>query len=286
MIELQVPDAFQLQSASQWFSTWSRVVNEPELSLSFVKRDPTREETVQDNPALVVLLAASLASRYSKGLKTEIAKGGKDFVLGVVAMHLLGRGTGSAIEVNEDNKYFQLLRAIIDLRAARDLAERAGDIIEHEMPTPSPSIVRMARFVFEELGANVVDHSGRATTGFGFVHVDAIKRRLAIAFADCGVGFFASLQRNPEFRGRIADDGEAIRLALEPGVSGSADARRNMGLGLKELTRFADALHGDMYIASGSSMLIRKTVGGDRVNACIAIAPWQGAWICLDAPLP
>lgn len=59
-----------------------------------------------------------------------------------------------------------------------------------------------------------------------------------------------------------------------------------MGIGLKLLVDFSDLLAGDLYLVSGDALLIRKTVAGQRANVIKPIAPWQGAWICLDAPLP
>lgn len=80
----------------------------------------------------------------------------------------------------------------------------------------------MARFVVQELAANVVQHSGRPETGFGLVQADLASSRLEIAFADAGVGFRESLSRNPELDGRIEDDAQALQIALAPRITGSA----------------------------------------------------------------
>jgi hypothetical protein len=163
------------------------------------------------------------------------------------------------------------------MRASERLVERA--------PTLSPSIVRMTRFVFEELGANVVQHSRRPDTGFGFAEARPELSRLQIAFANRGVGFRTSLSANPELQGRLDDDGMAIQLAVTPRISGSSDPRSNMGLGLKMLVDFSDALGADLYIASGEALLRRRTLGGEREDVVTTIPRWQGSWICLDAPL-
>jgi hypothetical protein len=143
----------------------------------------------------------------------------------------------------------------------------------------------MARFVFEELGANVVQHSDAPRTGFGWVDVDETVGRLELSFADAGVGFLASLQRNPELAGRVHDDAEALQLALTARVSGTGAGRSNMGWGLKALVDFSDLLDGDLYVASGAAMLVRRTIGGQRANTLRAIPTWRGTWICLDAAL-
>jgi hypothetical protein len=177
----------------------------------------------------------------------------------------------------------ELLPPIGDLRTARDLADKVADALMEAAPFLSPSIVRLARFVFEELGANVVQHSGLPETGRGFASVDPSSRELELAFADAGVGFRASLQRNPEMAGRIADDAEALQLALSPRVTGTSAPRTNLGIGLKALTDFSDLLGGDMWLASGAALLHRKTTAGQRTNTVSSIPPWQGSWICLEA---
>ncbi|MBI3846093.1 MAG: hypothetical protein HY292_15780 [Planctomycetes bacterium] len=99
------------------------------------------------------------------------------------------------------------------------------------------------------------------------------------------MGFLTSLQRNHEFAGRIADDAEALQLAVEQGVTGT-EGKRNMGIGLSLLRTFADQLGGDLWIASGGALLHRRTVSGtQRASTISSITPWQGAWVCLDAPV-
>ncbi len=61
------------------------------------------------------------------------------------------------------------LSPIVDLRIARSQAEAQAERFEREAPAAAPSVVRALRFVFEELGANIVQHSGAPATGFGSV---------------------------------------------------------------------------------------------------------------------
>jgi hypothetical protein len=190
------------------------------------------------------------------------------------------------VALDDRGQIQQGLWALIDLPSTRRLADNAAEALESQLPSISPSVVRMARFVYEELGANVVQHSRNPETGFGFVAVDPTSKRLQLAFADAGIGFFASLQNNHELAGRIEDDAAALQLALSPRITGTSAPRTNMGIGMKLLVDFSDLLAGDLYIASGSAMLQRKTTVGQRVNTIRAIPPWQGTWICLDAPLP
>lgn len=131
----------------------------------------------------------------------------------------------------------------------------------------------------------MVQHSGAVETGFGQAQFFPATRRIQVAFADAGVGFTASLQRNLELAGRIGSDAEALQLALARRVSGT-EGRRNMGMGLEILRTFSDRLDGDLWIASGEALLHRRTAAGnERVNVISSIRPLRGCWICLDAPV-
>jgi anti-sigma regulatory factor (Ser/Thr protein kinase) len=152
-------------------------------------------------------------------------------------------------------------------------------------PQESSGTIRAAQFVFEELAANIVQHSGAAQTGFGMAAADPVRKRIQIAFADAGIGFLASLGSNPEFSGRIEDDAEAIRLALDRRVSRAASG--NIGMGLFLLSTFADRVQGDLSIATGDAMLVRRSgQGGRRVETFERTAGWRGAFLCLEARVP
>jgi hypothetical protein len=232
-------------------------------------------------PGVVVAIAAGMASRKQRGLETSLKDQRRQPDL------WLARSAGfHSTSSSGPAGAFDSFRAISSHREAQDLAEFAGqELASHELGV-SPSVRRMARFVFEELGVNIVDHSEASTTGFGRIQTDPELRRLQLAFADCGVGFRTSLQRNPELQGRVEDDAQALQLAITPRLSGAGPVRTNMGIGLGQLIAFSDLLEGDLWIASKTAALHRASVVGRRVNTLRAIAEWPGTWICLDAPLP
>lgn len=178
-----------------------------------------------------------------------------------------------------------ILGAITSLHLARTAADAVEKSFQDRVPAISPSFIRMARFVFEELGANVVQHANAAQTGYGWADLRLPSRAVHLAFADCGIGILASLQRNPELQGRVADDAAALQLALTARVSGTGPARTNMGWGLKALVDLSDLLDGDLYVASGSALFTRRTLAGQRTNVIRAVPPWQGVWISLEAQL-
>ena len=270
MLEFRIEAAPQPRSVTAWFQAWAAVADERELSFVLPKEHL--------HPSALVLLGAMVSDRRLRGLTNSTPH---DASADPVAQILIrsaastqGSGPRGAIDV---------LQPIGDLRTARELADKIADAMTEVVPSQSPSIVRMARFVFEELGANVVQHSGRPETGYGFAAIDPTRHRLELAFADAGIGFRASLERNPELEGRVSDDGEALQLALSPRITGTSAPRMNMGIGLKTLTDFSDLLGGDLWIASGAALLQRKTTAGQRTNAISSIAPWRGTWISLEA---
>ncbi len=249
MVDFRIEATQQPGSAPAWLREWSAVA--AERNLNFVlPAEPL-------HPFARVLLGAMTSARRRAGLQSRVSG-------------------GLAVES---------LQPITDLRTARELADRTEDAMAALDPPVSPSILRMARFVFEELGANVVQHSGCPETGYGFARVVPERRVLELAFADAGVGFRASLQRNPELQGRVADDADALQLALSPRMTGTTAPRTNMGIGLKTLTDFSDLLGGDLWLASGSAMLHRRTTAGQRTNVIRSVPSWQGSWIRLEAPV-
>jgi anti-sigma regulatory factor (Ser/Thr protein kinase) len=134
--------------------------------------------------------------------------------------------------------------------------------------------------VLEELAVNVLRHADDPGGGWGCAAVFPGDQRFQFAVADAGVGFRASLRRNPGLAGRIDGDAAAIRLALREGVS--RGGKGNLGDGLALLRRFAAQLGGELWIASGSALYRRSRAGVEELHA---IAGWRGAWICVDAPL-
>jgi hypothetical protein len=273
MVEFEIDAPLDPGSAPQWFGRWSALADVPELTFVLPKKSLHAFE--------LVLIGALAADRRRRHLESRVDAGSTNNPLAQLLIRASSASTRSAGAGGE----LALLRPVTDLRTARLLADVAADALSEVNPPLSPSIVRMTRFVFEELGANVIQHSGRPETGYGFVAVDPSRRRLELAFADCGTGFRASLQRNPELEGRVSDDAEALQLALSPRISGTSSPRTNMGVGLKLLVDFSDLMGGDLWLASGSAMLQRKSTAGQRTNLIRTIAPWRGSWICLDAPL-
>ncbi len=283
--QLMLPRELDAASLCAWVTEWERVADLEELLVQ-VPSDAFYR------PIAVAVLAAGIADRRERGLRTRFETSEPQSAIWRYLQRIdffaaLGVSAPESFSRQPPDVRFAPLVPIGDLAAARRHADALSQCLERQLPELAPSPARMARFILEELGANVVQHSARPRTGFGLAQAFSKFGRFELAFADRGVGFLASLQRNPELQGRNLNDGEALQLALSIGVSGAADSRRNMGSGLKLLSNFSDHLGADLWIASGDSVLLRRnSVGGQRVTTVRAAPRWQGTWICLDAPIP
>ncbi len=275
MLEFKIEATLDPGSMSAMLQKWAAVADERDV-LFVLPEQPM-------HASALVLLGAMAAGRLRRGLRNRISDVADEKVgVNPMAWFLLSFGTGMT-HGRQSGEAVERLQPISSLRAARELADKTADAMTAIAPSLSPSIVRMARFVFEELGANVVQHSGSPETGYGYARIDPARRRFELAFADAGIGFRASLQRNPELEGRVSDDAEALQLALTPRITGTSAPRTNMGIGLKLLTEFSDLLGGELWLASGSAMLHRRTAAGQRINSMRSIPPWQGSCVCLEA---
>lgn len=277
--ELAVPKTFGPAQAGPWFASWNRVAKERDLTLVLQAGAFLR-------PTAIVLLASGIAHRKRSGLETRLrAESASDdavrYLQRIDFFSALGVSKNEDLARHDATGRFVPLRRITDERVARELAQDSADSLR--LPPTSPA--RMARFVFEELGVNIVQHSGAPETGFGVLQSYPQDQRLELAFADRGIGFLASLQKNPEFEGRVEDEGEALQLALGKGATGTSEPRRNMGMGLGLLQDFSDRLGGELWIASGTATLRRRSIAGVRTTTVHANEAWNGSWICLDAPL-
>lgn len=277
---IPIPARLTPHETGAWIGTWAKVLEQPDLHLAL-------PADAQLDCAAVVLLAAGIGKRRSLGMRTWMhAEDGRAlrFLQDVDFLREL--------EVDADVEPARApagravpLRRIANLDVARRQADATRALFERVVPSMPPSTIRAAQFVFEELAANVVQHSAAPQTGFGMASADPGTKRVQIAFADAGVGFLESLSSNPEFSGRIADDAEAIRLALDRRVGRAASG--NIGMGLFLLSTFADRVQGDLWIATGNAMLVRRSGEGGRRDATYErTAGWRGAFLCLDAPVP
>lgn len=281
---ITVPLRLSPAAVVDWFPTWNAAANQPDLTIEGLDR-------AWIEPAGITALAAGCAARSAAGLITRIEIADEhsaaiSYLRRMDFFHVLGiEHVPTPARLPAGGRFVEL-RAILSEEAAERTARACEELLRAQLPRLASSLRRYARNVIEELGVNILQHSGAPGTGFAMAQAwggDA--PRFQIAAADAGVGFLASLQRNLEFAGRIEEDGDALQLALTKGLT-STDGSNNSGFGLEMLRSLADVLGAELRIASGSALLIRRSIAGQRTTVIRSVGPWRGSWISLDAPLP
>jgi hypothetical protein len=136
-----------------------------------------------------------------------------------------------------------------------DLADRLPRLWQGRTGNPPRS--RALHFAFGELSDNATTHSGESPifvaaqryTGLTSPH----PARLELAVADGGIGVPAHLRSNPDYA-EVEDDGQAILLALRPGVTGTRDQR---GYGFHDVLReVGEVGTGELVVVAGKSMVV------------------------------
>ena len=121
-----------------------------------------------------------------------------------------------------------------------------------------------------EVCANAAEHGVSSFGAYAAVqayhHIVSGSRRrgeeVLIAIADGGVGVRETLSRNPKYAEETATDNEALRYALEMGVSGTGEIGRGGGLAL--VAGIAARSGGSLSLRSGTG---RVTVYESRKNS-------------------
>lgn len=277
MAKIDVPETFDPNDVPRWTSL-ARGVRDSEFLTVALPAAPAA--------ATLVLVATMVTARRASGLRTQLLR--RSTTSAGRATYSRFRGSLElALPCDPETVEHHVVpeHGLTDFGTVRATADVLAAHVARRDPTRSAPLVEHVRTIAEELGANVVDHSRRADTGRAALSVDAATRRVQIAFADAGIGILASLRCHPEHASRLSDDADAIQLALERGVTSSSCPSRNMGLGLAIVRELADVLDADLWIASGSALVHRRTVGGARASTVRSITPWRGTWLGFDAPI-
>jgi hypothetical protein len=148
------------------------------------------------------------------------------------------------------------------------IIERISEILENQGYRLRERVAICS--TLSEICANAAEHG---TSSFGayaavqaYHHIVSGSRRrgeeVLIAIADGGVGVRETLSRNPKYAEETATDNDALRYALEMGVSGTGQIGRGGGLAL--VAGIASRSGGSLSLRSGTG---RVTVYESRKNA-------------------
>ncbi|AHY45652.1 Histidine kinase-, DNA gyrase B-, and HSP90-like ATPase [Rubrobacter radiotolerans] len=137
-----------------------------------------------------------------------------------------------------------------------------------------------------EICANAAEHGTSSFGAFAAVqaynHIVSGSRRageeVIISIADGGPGIRETLARNPQYKDHTETDNEAIRHALEMGVSSTGELGRGGGLTL--VAQISARSGGSLSIRSGAG---RVTVYRDRKNSR-NVPPFPGTFVRVSLP--
>ena len=118
-----------------------------------------------------------------------------------------------------------------------------------------------------ELVNNVLEHSGAAETAVVGYRVGAGVFEFVVG--DRGVGALASLRRCARYR-HLDDAGEALELAISPGVSGLQDAAPNRGYGFQTVFNALADLGGVVRVRSDDHILWLRGITLDHQEQQLA----------------
>ncbi len=128
-----------------------------------------------------------------------------------------------------------------------------------------PQVADPIKYVFSEMGRNVLEHAGSPIGAFVCAQYYRKSNRIAIGIADAGIGIGRSMARSHP----VSSDEAAIKLALQPGISGATSRiggnEFNAGAGLFFTKSIASLSRNFFVLYSGESAfkLLRTPADGE-----------------------
>ena len=229
-------------------------------------------------PAGLCGLAALLEFLIARSEEVGIALAGRDVPAYLERMNFF-RLFGDRIRTNADVASLEerrrhnpgTLQELINFHTEQEIPgiiERISEILENQGYRLRERVAICS--VLSEICANAAEH-GRSSFGAyaavqAYHHIVSGPRRrgeeVLVAIADGGPGVRETLARNPALAEYTTTDNDALRHALEMGVSGTGEIGRGGGLAL--VAGIAARSSGSLSLRSGSG---RVTVYENRKNS-------------------
>lgn len=197
-------------------------------------------------PFGVTTLAAAILRRERAGLpragytppSKEVAK---DFLREVGFDSLVATG-------NPGGGGTLLLRRASASSLDPNYAHAVAVLIEREVPNTSESVAYFIEMALKEMLQNVIEHAGSTTDAIVLARWYQLGRNVRIAIADSGIGFAASLKKNPANAGMTPL--VLVRRAVTVEGTTGRTAQRFGGLGLKHLFKVCADRSGGVHVTS------------------------------------
>lgn len=163
----------------------------------------------------------------------------------------------------------------------QETLEKKAKVMANVLSQGNVNFEKWMTFVIRELLRNIPEHS-QATDFWYCAQYWPTYDLVELSILDEGVGIFKSLSDSNEFRALFKNDYEALKLALEPGVSGTFSSSRqsigqgdweNSGYGLYMVSQMCAELDASFIIASGDSAIKIYKENGEikqtKYDSCI-----------------
>ena len=229
-------------------------------------------------PAGLCGLAALLEYLIPRCEEVNLALAGRDVPAYLERMNFF-RLFGGRVRTNVDVTSLEerrrhnpgTLQELVNFHTEQEIPgiiERISEILENQSYRLRERVAICS--VLSEVCANAAEHGASSFGAYAAVqayhHIVSGPRRrgeeVLVSIADGGVGVRETLSRNPRYAEQTTTDNDALRLALEMGVSGTGEIGRGGGLAL--VAQIAARAGGSLSLRSGTG---RVTVYEDRKNS-------------------
>ena len=229
-------------------------------------------------PAGLCGLAALLEYLIPRCEEVNLALAGRDVPAYLERMNFF-RLFGGRVRTNVDVTSLEerrrhnpgTLQELVNFHTEQEIPgiiERISEILENQSYRLRERVAICS--VLSEVCANAAEHGASSFGAYAAVqayhHIVSGPRRrgeeVLVSIADGGVGVRETLSRNPKYAEQTTTDNDALRLALEMGVSATGEIGRGGGLAL--VARIAADSGGSLSLRSGTG---RVTVYENRKNS-------------------
>jgi hypothetical protein len=229
-------------------------------------------------PAGLCGLAALLEYLSARSEEVDLALAGRDVPAYLERMNFF-RSFGDRVRTNADVASLEerhrhnpgTLQELVNFHGEEEIPgiiERISEILENQGYRLRERVAICS--TLSEVCANAAEHGVSSFGAYAAVqayhHIVSGSRRrgeeVLIAIADGGVGVRETLSRNPAYAQHTTTDNDALRHALEMGVSATGEIGRGGGLAL--VAGIAARASGSLSLRSGSG---RVTVYENRKNS-------------------
>jgi histidine kinase/DNA gyrase B/HSP90-like ATPase len=245
-------------------------------------------------PAGLCGLAALLEYLIPRCEEVNLALAGRDVPAYLERMNFF-RLFGGRVRTNADVASLEerrrhnpgTLQELVNFHTEQEIPgiiERISEILENQGYRLKERVAICS--VLSEVCANAAEHGASTFGAYAAVqayhHIVSGPRRrgeeVLVAIADGGVGVRETLSRNPRYAEHTITDNDALRLALEMGVSGTGELGRGGGLAL--VAQIAARSGGSLSLRSGTG---RVTVYESRKNSR-NVPPFPGTFVRVSLP--